>query len=118
VLTAVIGTTFVWLTLSLPTATTVGGRAELSAAGSARNPLYESALVLWLTRLTSNPMRHASARVTKVTVSGIDCSPVDTDWYYDSNYGSLITGALGVVTALVGMATLRSKFGFQKFPAP
>jgi hypothetical protein len=50
------------------------------------------------------------------SVPGVDCTAVQTPWWRQPTWGSLIIGLLGVASAAAGTITVASKFGFQKSP--
>jgi|GEM_PF-3010093 len=52
-----------------------------------------------------------------VQIPGIDCSPVVTPIWRTSQAGSLITGGIAVITAILGIVNLQGRFGFQKSPS-
>ncbi|MET9272097.1 hypothetical protein [Kribbella sp. NPDC003557] len=47
------------------------------------------------------------------SVPGISCKPPDTHWWQDATVGSIITGAIGVLAAVLAFTPLRKQFGFQ-----
>jgi hypothetical protein len=52
-----------------------------------------------------------------VAIPGVTCAPVSVPWWRRTLTGSLITGGIAVLTGLVGILALRSRYGFQKSPA-
>lgn len=52
------------------------------------------------------------------TIPNISCNPVsDQPWWRTTLVGSLITGSVAILTAVIGFINLRNSFGFQKSPA-
>ena len=52
------------------------------------------------------------------SIPGITCASVTPPWWKTQAAGSLITAAIALITALMGLATLKNRYGFQKNPAP
>lgn len=50
------------------------------------------------------------------SIPSVECASSKTPWWQSSAFGALITGVLGIATAFLGLANLRSRFGFQKSP--
>lgn len=115
VLTAAVSTFFVWSAASSPAATTVNDRAQAliqwvndpRAAGDAQSRAAQAEACL-------SEIRDQTE--VDVTVANISCASVKTPWWRQSTVGSLITGAIGLLTTLLGALTLNNKFGFQKAP--
>lgn len=114
--TAVVGVFFVWAALTAPQSATVADRAQ--------------ALIEWVQNPSSggDPQARAAAASgclaqirggtgAHVTVPGIPCTEVTTPLWRQAAFGSLLTGLVGVVSAVVGAVTVASKFGFQRSPA-
>ena len=52
------------------------------------------------------------------TIPGITCSPPTTSWWQDTTVGSIIIGAIGLLSAFLSFGPLRKRFGFQGTPTP
>lgn len=51
-----------------------------------------------------------------LTIPGISCAKASAPWWQKTLTGSLITDGIAVLTALVSIIALRSRYGFQKSP--
>lgn len=52
-----------------------------------------------------------------VSIPGVTCAPPTVQWWQSATTGSLITGGIAVLTAIVGFFGLPAHFGFRKSPA-
>lgn len=52
-----------------------------------------------------------------VSIPGVTCAPPTVQWWQSATAGSLITGGIAVLTAIVGFFGLPAHFGFRKSPA-
>jgi hypothetical protein len=50
------------------------------------------------------------------SIPGVSCSSPQTQWWQDPATAPLVATALGLITAALGLAKLRTSFGFQKSP--
>jgi hypothetical protein len=110
VLTALLSVFFVWSAMTAPGPTAINDRAQalLESVQSGGNTQAQAAVSCL------KEIRGSSTQ--QVSVPGVDCSPVQTPWWRQPTWGSLITGLLGVASAAAGTITVASKFGFQKSP--
>ncbi|MGI8664841.1 MAG: hypothetical protein ACR2N4_02220 [Jatrophihabitans sp.] len=114
--TAIVGIFFVLSTMTAPAATTINDRAQ-SLLEWVANPATAGDPAARAARAETCLQQIRGDASTTVSVPGIACTAVHTPLWRQSTVGSVMTGAIGVLAALLGSLTLRSKFGFQKSPA-
>jgi hypothetical protein len=128
-LTAIAGIFFVWSSQAQPTPSAVAGTAQtvLAWAGQPTDQFDAPVSAAQITAVHQQlDARSQEAEwcllaiegqhTPSVTIPGVTCAPVTVPWWRSALAGSLITGAIAVCTALVGIVALRSKYGFQKSP--
>jgi hypothetical protein len=54
--------------------------------------------------------------VPAVTIPGVTCAPSTIPWWRSALTGSLVTGVITVLAAIVGILSLRSRYRFGKKP--
>jgi hypothetical protein len=52
-----------------------------------------------------------------VSVPGVTCAPPTAQWWQSATIGSIVTGCIAVLTAIVGFFGLPAHYGFRKSPA-
>ncbi|MCX4625468.1 hypothetical protein [Streptomyces sp. NBC_01443] len=128
--TAVVGVFFVWNSQAQPTTTTIADKAQtvLAWAAEPADRLDTAALGSADIQQTHRELARRSRQAgwclqaaqgrdaPPATIPGVTCSPAERDWWRDPIAGSLITGAIGILTAITGIAALRFRYGFQKTP--
>jgi hypothetical protein len=110
VLTAVVGVFFLLASQGQPSATAAGDRSLAVVAwstkpGTSRASQAESCLLLI-----------EGHQAPPVTIPGVICAPPATPWWRSALTGSLVTGFIAVLAALVGILTLPSHYRFGKNP--
>jgi hypothetical protein len=110
VLTAVIGIFFLLSSQGQPSIATVGDRALAvvvwaTQPGAARATQAQSCLLLI-----------EGHQAPAVTIPGVICGPPTTPWWRSTLTGSLVTGGIAILTALVGIFALPSHYQFGKKP--
>jgi hypothetical protein len=110
VLTAVVGIFFLLTSQSQSSAITAGDRSLAVVAwatkpGTARASQAQSCLLLI-----------EGHQAPPVTVPGVTCAPPTTPWWRSALIGSLVTGCIAILAALVGIFALPSHYKFGKNP--
>lgn len=112
VLTAVAGVFFLLASQGQPSAASITDQAQ--------------AVLTWA---TAEPSAARTAQATQclqligghtlpaVSIPGVTCAPPAVQWWQSPTTGSLITGGIAVLTAIVGIFGLPAHYGFRKSPA-
>lgn len=128
--TAVVGVFFVWNSQAQPTTTTIADKAQTVLTWAAEpadrldTAAFGSADIQQTHRELARRSRQAGwcleaaqgRQAPPATIPGVTCSPAARSWWKDPLVGSLITGAIGILTAITGIVALRFRYGFQKTP--
>lgn len=129
-LTAIAGVFFVWSSQAQASVSAVAGTAQtvLAWAGQPADQLdaagVSAAEVAAVRQQLDSRSRDAQfcllaiegQQAPSVTIPGVTCASATTPWWRGTVAGSLITGGIAVLTALVGIVALRSNYAFQKNP--
>jgi hypothetical protein len=130
-ITAVAAIFFVWSSQTRPTTVTVDGTAQTVLAW-VNEPTIRfdvahvkaARLARVHRRLDIRSLRAGwclraieGQQTPAVTIPGVICKPTSAPWWQTTLAGSLITGGIAVLTAIVGIVALRSHYGFQQSPS-
>lgn len=129
-LTAVASVFFVWSSQAEASPSAVAGTAQtvLAWAGQPTGQLdatdVGAAQVAAVHQQLDSRSRDAQScllgiegqQAPSVTIPGVTCVPATTPWWRTTVAGSLITGGIALLTALIGIVALRSNYAFQKNP--
>lgn len=128
-ITAVVAVFFLWSSHAQPSPSALVGTAQtvLAWVGQPADKLdvdVSSAQVVVVRQQLDTRSREAQwcllategQKTPSVTIPGVTCAPATVPWWRSSFTGSLITGGIAVLTALIGIVALRSKYGFQRSP--
>jgi hypothetical protein len=111
-LTAVAGVFFLLSSQGQPSAASITDQAQAVLAWAAAQPsAARTALATQCLQLIGGHQLPA------VSVPGVTCAPPTVQWWQSATTGSLITGGIAVLTAIVGFFGLPAHFGFRKNPA-
>jgi hypothetical protein len=111
-LTAVAGVFFLLSSQGQPSSASITDQAQAALAWAAAQPSAARTAVA-----TQCLQLIGGHQLPAVSIPGVTCAPPKVQWWQSATTGSLITGGIAVLTAIVGFFGLPAHFGFRKSPA-